>query len=712
MALKKTKSSRPRKKSIDLSHPDLYINRELSWLEFNRRVLEEALDERNPLLERLKFLAIFAGNLDEFFMVRVAGLERQVKAGALFPPPDGLGPAEQLQNIRAKLLSILDEAAALWRNQLLPQLYKTGIRVHSHADLGGKQRKLLRRYFEDEIFPTLTPLAIDPGHPFPHISNLSLNLAVLSNDHRQGRRFARLKVPDSFPRLLPLPREEEITGKGPRYNPERSTATSFVWLEEVIAANLDLLFPGLTIEAVHPFRITRDADLDLQEDEADDLLVCIQESVGQRRFGSTVRLEINDSLPELFRNILTNNLDLQPEQIYPTTEPLGMADLMQLTRINRPDLKDSPFQPAVPEILKQKSIFAAIKKEDILLYHPYDSFEPVVSFITAAARDPKVLAIKQTLYRVGPDSPIVAALLEARQHGKQVAVMLELKARFDETNNIAWAQALERAGVHVVYGIPNLKIHAKVCLIVRRERREIVRYVHLGTGNYNPATSRIYADLSYFTRDPKIGADLSHLFNTITGYSSQVKYQRLLVAPTGLRSELLTRIKREVRHHRGKGHGYLAFKLNSLTDPECIKTLYQASRAGVKIDLQVRGICCLRPGIPGVSENITVTSIVGRFLEHARIYYFENGGRPELLIGSADLMPRNLDHRIEVLFPVKPAALRATVRDNILQLHLADNIKNRRLKSDGNYERLPLPDEAKQLDSQQWLVEHSPSKNP
>jgi polyphosphate kinase len=693
-------------KTPDLNDPSLFINRELSWLQFNRRVLEEALDERHPLLERVKFLAIFSNNLDEFFMIRVSGLRRQLEAGTLKTPPDGMTPVEQLAAIRRELLPDLARQLDCWHYDLLPKLRQAGVSVLDYEDLKGKQRKLLRKYFEEEIFPVLTPLAFDPGHPFPHISNLSMNLAVVINDPLHGRRFARLKVPGTFPRLVPIPSEEKAE-EYERLGLGELMTTNFVWLEQVVTANLDVLFPGVEIEAAYPFRVTRDADQEIEEDEAADLLATIEESVRMRHFGLAVRLEVDNEMPERVRDILVSNLRLAPYQVYTVDGPIGTAALLELTRIERPDLKDRPFQPAVPLSLStEESIFSVIRRRNILVYHPYDSFAPVVEFIREAARDPDVLAIKQTLYRVGPDSPIVAALMKARENGKQVAVLVELKARFDEENNIVWARSLERAGIHVVYGLLGLKTHAKICLVIRRERDGIVRYVHMATGNYNGVTARIYTDIGYFTSDPEIGAESSRLFNALTGYSRDNTHHKLLVAPGMMRQHILERIEREIERHREHGDGYLAFKMNQLVDKACIQALYRASQAGVKVDLQVRGICCLRPGVPGVSDNITVTSIVGRFLEHPRIFYFRNGGDEEILLGSADLMPRNLDRRVETLFPVEDAHLRDALRDQILDIHLKDNVQSRRLLANGSYERVSPQDGEPELNSQLWMIEH------
>jgi polyphosphate kinase len=691
---------------IDLNDPGLFINRELSWLQFNERVLEEALDESHPLLERVKFLSIFSSNLDEFFMIRVSGLRRQLAADVVETPPDGMTPAEQLMAIRQELLPLLDRHAECWHQDLKLKLDEAGIHVLSYSDLKGKQRKLLGRHFEREIFPALTPLAFDPGHPFPHISNLSINLAVVLNDPRYGERFARLKVPGVFPRLLRVPSEESAESYE-SLGLVDDTSTNFVWLEEVVAANLDRLFPGMDIVAVYPFRVTRDADPEIEEDEAADLLAAIRESVQKRHFGSAVRLEVDTAMPARVRNILITNLGLAPYQVYTRDAPAGTADLMELHRINRPDLKDLPFQPAVPPPLTtEESLFSVLQRQDVLLYHPYDSFTPVVDLLREATEDPDVLAIKQTLYRVGPDSPVVATLMKARENGKQVAALVELKARFDEENNIVWARSLEEAGVHVVYGLLGLKTHTKLLLIVRRELDGIRRYVHMSTGNYNDVTARLYSDIGFMTSDPEIGADVSDLFNVLTGYSYKQEYRKLLVAPGVMRREIIDRIEREIEQHNQNGDGYLAFKMNSLVDKRCIQALYRASQAGVKVDLQVRGICCLRPGLPGVSDNISVTSLVGRFLEHPRIYYFHNGGDEEVLLGSADLMPRNLDRRVEQLFPIESPDLRESVYEHVLAVHLRDNMQTRRLLPDGSFERVQPADGEPELNSQLWMIEH------
>jgi polyphosphate kinase len=687
-------------RSPNLGHRTYYFNRELSWLEFNRRVLEEALDESNPLLERVKFLSIFSSNLDEFFMVRISGLRRQLMAGTVQPPPDGRTPAEQLEGIRSMLQPMLDELAKCWRKQLVPALENQGIRILRWDELKKAQREYLREQFQYEISPALTPLAFDPGHPFPHISNLSINLAVEIEDPVLGERFARVKVPHLFDRLHPLPATGQ-TAALQRLGLGGGQPVDFVWLEEVVTANLDLLFPGMHISGIHPFRVTRDADFEIEEDEAGDLMETMQEIIDRREFGSAVRLEVGADMPTRIREILMGKLELAPFQVFETDGPLGTSDLMQLASLDRPELKDPPFVPQPCKAFHEDdSPFSVLRERDILLYHPYDSFNPVLELIRQASRDPKVVAIKMTLYRVGPDSPIVAALREARENGIQVSALIELKARFDEANNIEWAQALEKAGVHVVYGLLGLKVHTKMCLIVRREADGMRRYVHLGTGNYNPVTAKIYTDLGLLSSDPDLGADVSDLFHALTGYSAKTDYEKILVSPHSMRKALLQRIDREIKVHRKEGGGRLIFKMNSLVDKACIKKLYKASQAGVQIDLNVRGICCLRPGVDRVSENIRVTSIVGRFLEHARAYYFRNGGDEEILVGSADLMPRNLNGRVELLFPVENERLKRAIRDDILLEQLEDNIRARRLLPDGSYERLRPQEGDKDRDCQ------------
>jgi polyphosphate kinase len=680
----------------------LFFNQELSWLQFNLRVLEEALTDSTPLLERVRFLSIFANNLDEFFMVRVSGLRGQLTGGVYERPLGGMTPAQQLMAIREILTGQLAQVADCWAGEIMPRLREQRINVLEYHELNLEQMAALREYFAREVFPVLTPLAFDPAHPFPHISNLSLNLAVVINDKNGREGFARLKVADGLPRLVPVPGQGSFEASIQPGAAE--VGGNFVWIEDVVEANLDMLFPGVEIVDAYPFRITRDADLDMKDDGASDLLTNIEELIEMRHWGAVVRLELDDETPDRIRDILMRNLDLTPDQLYLSQEHLGFADLSDLCRIDRPELKYTVHIPFVPDVLANRtSIFDVITEEGLVLYHPYDSFVPVVDLIREAANDPQVLAIKQTLYRVGAYTPIVDALKEARQNGKQVAVLLELQARFDEENNIAWARQLEDEGVHVVYGVLGLKTHAKMSLIVRREADGLRRYVHLSTGNYNTVTSRLYTDISFLTKEPDICADVGEVFNSLTGFSSQDHFRKLLVAPTRLRAEIVARIDREIARHQDHGDGYIAMKMNALVDRACIYALYRASQAGVKVDLQVRGMCSLRPGVPGLSETITVTSIVGRFLEHARIYYFRNGGEEELLLGSADLMPRNLDRRVETVFPIESRRLRARILGEILEVHLRDNVKARRLLPDGTYERV-RPEGVEALNSQEWMM--------
>ncbi|MGQ9848550.1 MAG: polyphosphate kinase 1 [Aggregatilineaceae bacterium] len=687
----------------DLRDPKLYINRELSMLEFNYRVLEEALDPDIPLLERVKFLAIFANNLDEFFMIRVSGLREQVAAGVTETPPDGLTPAQQLAAIRKRLLPMLEAQYRCFREDILPRLQEHRIEILPYHSLPDDRKEALHRFFEREVFPVLTPLAVDPGRPFPHISNLSLNLAVLLEDRAQQQHFARLKVPQTLPRLVPV---HEVMS---RYQGKRSGRhMQFVFLEELIAANLETLFPGMHILEAHPFRVTRNADVEIEEDEASDLLETIEAGVRQRRFGRVVRLEVQEDMPAYLLDLLKAHLNIERSEIYQLPSPLGMSQLFELAALDVPALKDPPFVPAIPEVLsRNENIFSAIRQQDILLHHPYDSFLPVIQFFRQAAHDPQVLAIKTTLYRVGSNSPIVHALLEAQENGKQVAVLVELKARFDEENNIVWARKLEAQGVHVVYGLLGLKTHCKVALVVRREEDGLRRYVHLSTGNYNATTARVYTDLGLLTCRPDLGSDASELFNRLTGYAPEAKYHKLMVAPEYLREQFDQLLCREIAHARAGREARLILKMNALVDARLIRRLYEASMAGVRIDLLVRGICCLRPGLKGISENIRVTSVVGRFLEHTRIYYFANGGQPEIYMGSADLMPRNLDRRVETVFPVEDEALKARLFDEILRISMMDNVKARELQPDGTYKRLRPAKGEPAIDSQAWFLERA-----
>jgi polyphosphate kinase len=686
---------------IPLDDPSLYINRELAWIRFNRHVLDEALDPSHPLLERVKFLSIFSNNLDEFFMVRVSGLQRQVTKGVRKFPADGMTPARQLDAIQESLMPDLVLEYGCWHDDILPRLAENGIHIHAYRELDERQKSVMHRFFVDEVFPVLTPLAFDSSHPFPFISNLSLNLAIIVRDAQNKEFFARVKVPTNlFSRLIRIP---DPDGKC-----RNDQQVHFVYLEEIIAAHLDMLFSGLQIVASYPFRITRDADPEIEVDDASDLLTTVEEIMEQRAHGNPVRIEVECSMHDTICHMFEKRLVVTSAMIHRVGHPVGMADLMQLLSLDRPDLKDRPFSPSLPaDLAEGRDIFSAIRHHDILLYQPYDSFAPVINFIRQAAQDPDVLAIKITLYRVGSNSPIVKALMEAREKGKAVAALIELKARFDEENNIGWARALEAEGEHVVYGVVGLKVHAKLCMVVRREKEGIRRYMHLGTGNYNATTSRIYTDFGFLTCDKQIGEDVANLFNFLTGYARIESYQKLLVAPVTLRKGILSLIDREIASHQQHGGGHLIFKMNALVDPVCIAALYRASQAGVKIDLQVRGICCLRPKIPGISENIEVTSIVGRFLEHARIYYFHNNGNADVYLGSADLMPRNLDRRVEVLFPVRNAAIRKAIVEKILPVQLADTVKMRVLQSDGTYLRKIPAEGSGPLNAQAWFVEHS-----
>lgn len=689
----------------ELDRQELFLNRELGLLGFQERVLEEAQDPDNPLLERVKFLAIFGSNLDELFMVRVGGLIMQKRAGVVNLSGDGLTPAEQLVAIRKTASRLMSQGLELLHDELLPRLHDAGIHLLDHDELTEKQKTQAGRYFDDAIYPVLTPLAVDPGHPFPHISNLSLNLAVVIEDQSGEERFARVKVPSTLPRLVPIKR----SSGGMRKDGTVPHHHYFVWLEQVIAAHLDKLFQGMKIVQAYPFRVTRNADIEIQELEASDLLEAMSENVHKRKFGAVVRLELAANTPRRSNDILIQNLQVDRNDVYKLDGRLGLSGLWQLYDVDLYDLKQRPFTPAVPPRLggegTEGSIFRRIREGDILLHHPYDSFDPVIDFLREAVTDPDVLAIKQTLYRVGSNSPIVDLLLEARRdHGKQVAVLVELKARFDEASNIGWARKLERHGVHVIYGLLGLKTHSKVLLVVRKEGDRIRRYVHLGTGNYNHITARLYEDLGMFTCDEDVGADASDLFNYLTGYADIRDYRKLLVAPVNLRERLKGLIEREIEHQRAGKKGHLILKVNSLVDRNIIRLLYAASQAGVRVDLLVRGICCLRPGIKGLSDRINVTSIVGRFLEHSRIYYFRNNGDEVICLGSADMMARNIDRRVEVVFPVQDPALVKLLRDEVLTVYLSDNVKARRMLADGRYERVVARDGKPAVDSQNWQL--------
>ncbi|MCX5981193.1 MAG: polyphosphate kinase 1 [Nostocales cyanobacterium LacPavin_0920_SED1_MAG_38_18] len=710
--------AKPKKNSasMNLSDPQYYINRELSWLEFNNRVLHEACDPRTPLLERLKFLAIFSSNLDEFFMVRVAGLKQQVEATVNLLTPDGRTPQKQLDDIRLHLNPQLKKHNAEFEEVLRPLLVQQGIYILDYIELNPKQRSYLDNYFEEQIFPVLTPLAVDPSHPFPHISNLSLNLAVVvKNPDTEEEFFARVKVPQVLPRFLPLPPELRVQDNGKIAN------WSGIPLEQAIAHNLESLFPGMSIQEYHPFRITRDADLELEEDEADDLLLAIEQELRKRRMGgNTVRLEIRSQTPASVRSRLLEDLRLTNSDIYEVDGLLALRDLMYFLALPLPELKDPPRQSVVPsrlqrlrepcidtDVLEQeegKDFFSIIREKDLLVHHPYQSFSgTVVRFITSAAHDPNVLAIKMTLYRTSGDSPIVNALIAAAENGKQVSVLVELKARFDEENNIYWARRLERVGVHVVYGLVGLKTHSKIVLVVRREKDRMRRYVHIGTGNYNPKTARLYTDLGLFSCREELGADLTDVFNFLTGYSRQKSYREIMVAPVNMRDRFLELIKREIDNVQNGFSGRIVAKMNALVDPQIISALYEASRAGVQIDLIIRGICCLRPGLPNLSDNIRVISIIGRFLEHSRIYYFYNHNQEEIYIGSADWMRRNLDRRVEVITPIKDQEIAKDLQE-ILGIMLADNRHAWELQPDGNYTQRCPGDNCPEANSQKTIM--------
>ncbi|HMW91245.1 MAG TPA: polyphosphate kinase 1 [Candidatus Obscuribacter sp.] len=683
-----------------------YINRELSLLAFQWRVLEEAMDDRNPLLERFRFLSIVGSNLDEFFMVRVAGLKRQIESGVFSTGPDGLTPSEQLDAVSSEVTRLLASAHECLTEMLIPSLKEAGIQLCHVDDLLSDEKEMAREYFLKKIFPVLTPLAFDPGHPFPHISNLSLNLAVLIRDHNGEERFARLKIPDSLPQLVPIGKVEP---PGQRSTLISCCPNTYVWLDDLIRSNLPELFPGMSVVEAYPFHVTRDAEVEIQEWEAGDLLETTEEGVKQRRFGDVVKLSVHHAMPAHILEILMSNLQIEPYDVYLVEGRISLSSLKYVANIDRHDLKFPTFTPSVPppldpELLdKDEDFFAAISKRDILLHHPYDSFQPVVNFLNIAARDPNVLAIKATLYRVGRNSPVVEALLKAQENGKQVAVLVELKARFDEESNIEWAKALESQGVHVVYGLLGLKIHSKLALVVRKEGDTIRRYVHLGTGNYNPVTAHLYTDVGLLTCDESVGADVTDLFNYLTGYSAKRDYKRLLVAPINMRERFEFLIRREIEQAKNGEKGRIIFKMNALVDERIIQLLYEASQAGVKVDLMVRGICCLRPGIPGVSENIRVVSVVGRFLEHSRIYYFRNGGQEEIFCGSADMMPRNLNRRVEVIFPVQDERLARFLRDAVLKTYLVDTAKAREMRPDGTYARISAH-EGEPFSCQQWFL--------
>jgi polyphosphate kinase len=686
------------------NNPVNFFNRDLSWVEFNRRVLEEALNPDLPLLEKVKFISIFHSNLDEFYMIRISGLKEQIAANVSEPTIDGLTPLEQLQKIEKTLQPMLNQIMDLWLNEVVPSLKVHNVEIAEYDTLSDEEKTKLNEFFKKEIFPVLTPLAFDPGRPFPYISNLSLSLAILVQKPTGEKHFARVKVPNILPRLLQI---DPIVNPGKKIQTNGYFNAKFIWLEDLIKANLSSLFPGMQVLEAHRFRVTRDTDIELQEDEADDLLRVIEENIRQRRFGSVVRLEVARKMPEFMIETLMENLQIKREDVHVLDGPLGLSDVMSLYDLPLHQLKFKPYYPVLPKLFEdEEDIFTLIKKKDILLHHPYHSFTPVIEFIKQASNDPDVLAIKQTLYRVGPNSPVIKCLIEAAERGKQVAVLVELKARFDEQNNIFWARELEKVGVHVVYGLIGLKTHAKMTLVVRKEIDGVKRYVHLATGNYNAITAKIYTDIGFFTKDDDICTDVSDVFNYLTGYSKQMVFKKLIVAPINMREKFLALIMREVENVKASGEGKLIFKLNSLVDPQIISALYEASNNGVQIDLILRGICCLVPGVKGLSENIRVTSIVGRYLEHSRVFYFYNNGKEEIYLSSADLMQRNLDRRVEIAFPLEDERLKDEIMNTLIRISLKDNLKARVLNSEMGYCPVNSQNPGKRIDSQEWLMHY------
>jgi polyphosphate kinase len=678
---------------VDLSNPSLFLNRELSWLAFNDRVLDQARDARWGLLERAKFLAIHGSNLDEFFMIRVSGLHEQLDAHVASQQADGIEVRDLLARIRKLAQHQLNAADALYREVLLPELAAVGTRLRHFHELSEGDQAWAREYFRASVFPVLTPLGVDPVHPFPFLSNLSLSLAVELHDPTiNEHRFARVKVPESLPRFILL------GGK----HAERQ---DFVLLEDLIGQNLAELFPGLEIRGCHPFRVTRDMDLDVLEDAAGDLLSAVDRGVRKRRFGAAVRLEVSPRLPPHIRQLLLQKLEIEADDLYESRAPLGLSALFQLASHNRPDLRDAPLIQRVPlSWLEKGDPFSAIRAGDVCLHHPYDAFAPVLELLAFAAQDPGVLAIKMTLYRAGSDAEAMRALVLAAENGKQVAVSIELKARFDEANNIAWARALERAGAHVFYSAADVKTHAKALLIVRREGTELRRYVHLSTGNYNAATARLYTDVALLTCDPKLGEDVTELFNSLSGFSLTPRYGVLSVAPTSLRSKILQLIEEQAKRAREGGRGRVFAKLNALVDPEVIRALYRASGDGVQIDLVVRGPCSLRPRVEGISENIRVRSLLGRFLEHERVFAFGVEGEENLFLSSADWMPRNLDRRVELLFPVTSEPLRRQVLEECIWPFSHDDCGAYEMDADGHYERPTAPPDGPRPDAQETVL--------
>ncbi len=689
--------------------PDMFINRELSWLEFNRRVLKEATEPATPILERGKFVAIFSDNLDGWFMIRMAGVKRKVVAGIMTVGPDGRTPPAQFAVIRRRVQESLDQQAAVINEQILPELDGHGIRITHPDQLSDAERATIGQLFDRDIFPVLTPQGIDAGRPFPHVSGGSLNLIVVLRAEG-NERYARIKIPATLPSLLPVRRDAL---SGPDDGPTTTGEIQLVWLRDVIIANIDRLFPGVDVHAAYPFHVLRDADIEPEEDEDDrhNLMAVMRETLSQRPFGPVVRIMVTPAMPAPVRDWLQDQLHALPDDVYVVDGPLTPDSFFELLRLDRPDLKDPPFTPERFHFTADRrdredaaAIFAAIRERDLIVHHPYQSFDAFVDFIRAASTDPDVVAIKQTLYRLGRNSPLIPALIDARDDDTQIAVLVELRARFDEESNIQWAEALERRGVHVAYGLAGLKTHCKATMVVRRERDGMRRYVHLGTGNYNASTARTYEDLGLFSADEGLGADVAELFNALTGFSEQQDYRKIWTAPRSLRMHILEAIANEIAAHERTGQGHLVFKMNQLVDRDSIRALYAASRAGVRVDLIIRGICSLRPGVPGWSENIRVFSIVGRFLEHSRIYAFNGGGEtePQVYLGSADLMERNLDRRVEVVFPVEDPGIRSYLWDELLPAYVRDTVNTHELQPDGSW-NLRSRKGGDQFDIQRWL---------
>jgi polyphosphate kinase len=693
MLMHKRSATEPAKKPTEVAQlpPNVkYINRELSWLDFNQRVLELALDQSVPILERVRFLSIFSSNLDEFFMKRVGGLQRQRLAQVTEHSIDGLTPQEQLDAIHAHLLPMLDKQVSCWLDDVQPKLEKEGIFIRDYASLDELNRAAADQFFARNVFPILTPLAVDPGHPFPFISNLSISLGVIVEQPiRKNRLFVRIKVPENLPRFVPLPAKN-----------------NFVWLEQVIGGNLSLLFPGMVVVEHAAFRVTRNADIEMDAEDADDLLQLVEQELRARRMAGAVRLELADSMSPSMRELIEGGVELDAKNIYPTRGPLDMSDLGNLANLDFPHLKYKPWTPLTPRRLEGEDVdfFQVIRSGDLLVQHPYEAFsETVEKFISSAVFDPKVLAIKMTLYRTTPDSPFVLSLIHAAESGKQVAVLVELKARFDEQRNVKLAQTLENAGVHVVYGVLGLKTHTKIAMVVRDEPEGLRTYCHIGTGNYNSRTAQLYTDLGLFTCRHDIADDVIDLFHYLTGHSLKRDYRKLLVAPVNMRERFVLKIRREADHARAGREARIVAKMNALQDPKMINELYAASQAGVKIEIFVRGFCCLRPGVQGMSENIRIVSILGRFLEHSRIYHFLNNGDEEFFIGSADWMNRNLDWRVEAITPIEDPDLRERLRE-ILEVMRADRGHAWELHPDGVWRRIPMGDDPSAINDTQLTL--------